>query len=561
MPDKNGVKEIWMQQLEDLFQAFSLIATDSYVFLSDMEHDYSIWSRNAVDTFDLPGTHMINAGEKWEKNIHPDDRDAYHKSIEKIFSGEMNAHDMQYRARERSGRYDMCTCRGIVVRDENGKPKYFGGSIKNNSLENKIDNLTGLMNRAGFFEALKEHIKNHVEATIVMFGPSQFSRVNSLYGYEVGNKTIYQMARHFASELANYGDFFRLDGTQSILISHSISIEKLKEKYEKLSQWMQDGIEVDEYKVPLRLNGAFLKLDQFNVDDNTIFVCLNTAFQKSKREENGTLVDFYDVAREKSQETIQKINRIRISIMEDFKGFKMYYQPIVDAKSEKLIAAEALLRWSDDEFGFVPPDVFMPVVENDARFYQLGLWILKRSITDFLPIVKNDKDFLLHVNIAYTQLQKGTFVRDVIKLLEEVGYPAQSLCLELTERCRLIEKNRLKNIIAQLKSYGVRFALDDFGTGYSSANLIRDLDLDIVKIDRSFIGDIEFSDKEREALRCLVEYADIYNSETCVEGIENLNMREKVLDCSAKALQGFYYSRPVPYDEFKKWADRDNDIR
>ncbi len=559
MSEKNGEIEempLWKKQLEDLFQAFSLIADDKYVFLSDMEHDYSIWSRNAVDTFDLPGTHMINAGLEWEKKIHPDDRDTYHKSIELIFSGEMNSHDMQYRAMEKNGRYDMCTCRGIVMRDDHGKPKYFGGSIKNHTLENKVDQLTGLMNRAGFFELLSDHIKNHIEATIVMFGPSKFSRVNSLYGYEVGNKTIYQMARKFADEFGNFGDYFRLDGTQSILISHSINIDQLKEKYEKLSLWMQEGIEVDDYKVPLRLNGAFLKLDQFNVDDNTIFVCLNTAFQKSKREENGALVDFNDLANDKSQETIQKINKIRISIMDNFKGFEMFYQPIVDAKTEKLIAAEALLRWSNEEFGYVPPDVFMPVVELDARFYLLGLWIIKKSISDCKGFVKNRKDFLLHVNIAYTQLQKSSFVRDVINVIEEVGYPPENLCLELTERCRLIEKNRLKNIVAQLKSYGVRFALDDFGTGYSSANLIRDLDLDIVKIDRSFIRDIETSEKENRALKCFVEYSDIYGAETCVEGIENQLMREKALGCSAVALQGFHYSRPIPFNEFKEWADK-----
>ena len=104
MSEKNGEIEempLWKKQLEDLFQAFSLIADDKYIFLSDMEHDYSIWSRNAVDTFDLPGTHMINAGLEWEKKIHPDDRDTYHKSIELIFSGEMNSHDMQYRAMEK----------------------------------------------------------------------------------------------------------------------------------------------------------------------------------------------------------------------------------------------------------------------------------------------------------------------------------------------------------------------------------------------------------------------------------------------------------------------------
>ena len=151
-----------------------------------MKYDYSRWSESAVTTFGLPSEYMFAAGDIWEEHIHPEDRDSYHNSIEAIFSGSDNGHDMQYRARRRDGSYDICTCRGIVIRDENDQPEYFGGTIRNHGIQSNVDTLTGLRNQYGFFEDLQNHITKNNLIRIWMVGISKFSEINEVYGYHFG---------------------------------------------------------------------------------------------------------------------------------------------------------------------------------------------------------------------------------------------------------------------------------------------------------------------------------------------------------------------------------------
>ena len=118
------------QRLDSVFDAFSIVADDTYVFLCDMRYDYSRWSKALVETFGLPSEYMYEAGKIWEEHIHPDDRDDYHKGIDELFAGNASAHDMEYRALRADGTFDKCLCRGVVLRDLNGEPDYFVGSIR-----------------------------------------------------------------------------------------------------------------------------------------------------------------------------------------------------------------------------------------------------------------------------------------------------------------------------------------------------------------------------------------------------------------------------------------------
>ena len=133
--------------LDTLYRAFEVVSEGTYIFLCDMKYDFSRWSKNAVDTYGLPSEFMYGAGDIWENQIHPEDREAYHKGIDEIFSGNVAGHDMQYRARRVTGEYDVCTCRGIVIRDPSGEPDYFVGNIRNHGIQGHIDTLTGLRNQ------------------------------------------------------------------------------------------------------------------------------------------------------------------------------------------------------------------------------------------------------------------------------------------------------------------------------------------------------------------------------------------------------------------------------
>ena len=537
------------RRLDSLFEAFAIVAEGKYVYLCDLDYDYSRWSSSAVDAFGLPDEYMYEAGGIWENYIHPEDRDAYRISIKEIFSGQSQGHDMQYRARKRDGEYVVCTCRGVVIRDPQGKPKYFGGAIRNQGLHANIDTLTGLRNLYGFFEDLKVHIDRETPVNIIMVGISNFTEINEMYGYHFGNLVLQKFGRYLMDFVANNGCVYRMDGTKFGVISSSKSIETLKHGYQVFRERFQRGFKVDDVFLSMRLNAGLLKLDNFEIDDQTAYACLNFSYGESKIRRQGEPVEFSMEMTEGNQGYLEKIQVIRNSIVQDCKGFYLLYQPVVSAATEKLVGAEALLRWKNDTYGMVPPDTFVPVLERDALFPKLGQWILRKALQDGMLILEKQPDFVVNVNLSYSQLERPDFVDMVNETLKEVGFPAKNLCLEITERCKLLDMSLLRNVIVSLRAKGVRFALDDFGTGFSSLSIARELPFDTIKIDRSFVSSIESDEKERELMSHFTKFAASFGSGICVEGIETTGMRDILQKFAVSTFQGYFYSKPITLEE------------
>ena len=537
-------------KLDELFNAFSTVSEGAYVYVCDMDDDYSRWSKSAVDYFDLPNEYMEGAGAIWEEHVHPDDRENYNHSIATIFDGTSGGHDMQYRARTRNGEYVTCTCKGVVIRKSDGRPKYFAGSIKNHGLHNYTDTVTGLRSLYGFFEDLRGMFWSHDEGIILQIGTTGFSQVNDIYGYSFGNRIFQTLARFIRKKLFSFGSVYRMDGTKIAAITHGLSERQLQEIYEEIKEEVSKEFYVDGNHVSLALNAGYVVIDSFTVNDKTAYACLKSAYYESKKRRLGALVRFDDGMSDDNQKHLEILNVIRNSISEDFKGFALFYQPVVDAATEKIKGAEALIRWRDATYGLIPPDRFIPVLEQDMLFPSLGEWILRRAMTDGKEMLAKHPNFTMNVNLSYTQLEQEGFIDMVMELLAETGFPPENLCLEITERCRLIDMELLRHIVLTFRENGVKIALDDFGTGFSTLGIIRELAVDTVKIEREFVKGIETRAEDQITVEFISSLADAFSSEVCVEGVETESMKEYLKKYKVHSFQGYYYSKPVPYDEF-----------
>ena len=554
-----GVKTITEERrkiLESLFKSYDVVAEGTYVYLCDMKFDFSKWSKTAVDRYGLPSEYMYGAGEIWEEFIHPDDRDAYHKGIDAIFAGNSAGHDMQYRARKTDGEYDVCTCRGVVIRDEFGEPDYFVGTIRSHGLQGHIDTLTGLRNQYGFFEELEGYIKRQAGIIVSIVGISRFSEINEVYGYHFGNRVLQLFARKIFDSVGNTGSCFRIDGTKFAIISNSFSLDEVQEKYNGFRNFFREDFSVDTKRIMLETNCGTLKLDSFDFDSQTAYACLNYAYAETKTRNQGDLVLFHNDYGEDNRHRLEKIHAIRASIMHGYKGFFLLYQPVVDAQTEQLIGAEALLRWKNDKYGVVPPDQFIPLLEADPLFPELGEWIIKEAVYAAKKILKKNPNFVININLSYTQLEKPDFVDMVFRILEEMAYPPEHICFEVTERCRLLDIDLLKNVIANLKSRGILVALDDFGTGFSSIGIVKELPFDIIKIDRGFVMKIEEDEVERELIKYFAGFASLFGAKVCVEGIETAGMRDILQKYHVESFQGYYYAKPLKLEEILKFESK-----
>ncbi len=538
------------RRLDSLFDGFAIVAEDTYVFLCDMRYDYSRWSKSLVEIFGLPSEYMYGAGLIWEKHIHPEDRQTYHEGVEAIFSGKQQCHDMQYRVLRADGNIDLCTCRGLVITDEYGKPEYFGGSIRDHSERSHIDVLSGLRNQYGFFSDLRNYIQNKTPIKIGMCGIQKLTEINEVYGYDAGNKVLQHLGRYLMENVTNRGGTYRLDGSRFAVISPIQSEEEFANLYYVVRNHFREGIRLNEKKVSLELSAGMLVLDDFNVDEQTTYSCLNFSYQESKIKKHGELVRFNKALTGKKLEQLEMLHAIRSSITQDKKGFYLLYQPVVDASAEKVVGAEALLRWKSDEYGMVPPNAFIPVLENDPLFPELGEWIIKTAIEDSCKIISLLPDFIVNVNLSYTQLEQPDFPDSVLYMVKQGGISPEHLCLEITERCRLLDMKLLRNVIVKLRAGGVRIALDDFGTGYSSVGLVKNLPFDTIKIDRSFVREIEQDEKEKRLLNNFTDMAGTFGANVCVEGIETSGMRDIIRNYGIHSFQGYYYSKPITIEEF-----------
>lgn len=535
-----------------LFDGFADSSRRRYVYVSNMSTGISRWSTSAVEEFGLPGEYMEGAGDIWAEHIHPEDRERYLKDIGEVFSGKKQEHCLDYRARNKEGEYVLCTCRGKLLKGEDGSADLFIGSIENHGIMDNVDAVTNLYNIYEFWNDLKKLKESDEDAMILQVKINSFSDVNEVYGYAFGNKVL----RSFANMLREYTDtagghsLYRMDGAQFACCMRGATEDDVRQLCEKLRRGARHNIVVEDGKrLGLSISAGAVPYDR-EFDEYTIQMSANYALVQSRLNHQGELVLFDYNLLKNNKKNLEFMTAIRTSVANGCKGFYLCYQPIVGAKSEQLIGAEALLRWRNEEFGEVSPGIFIPWLENDPEFWELGNWIIKTALTQGKPLLQKYPDFILNVNLAYPQLSHTGFLEKVEGILEETGFPPENLCLELTERCRQLEKGRLKEIVDKLKSYGIKIAIDDFGTGTSSLNLLSELKVDTLKIDRGFIWDIQTNRSNQAIVKAVTGCADDLDVHVCMEGLEDRDMIDFVKRYDVYSYQGFHFSRPITMENF-----------
>ena len=438
----------------------------------------------------------------------------------------------------------------MVIRNEHGEPDYFGGTIRNNDTLSYFDDISNFRSLYGFLEDLQSAQWKGDDIQIMLLGINEFSRLNDIYGYTFGNRVLQEFSKMIDTEAHGMGEWYRMDGTKFAIVCKKASVDDLKNLYKRIQYNSIHDFMVDGNRVVLSFVAGAINLDSLDVSSETVYSCLRFAYYESKNNHLGELFVLKNNVSDDKRFAIERINVIRNSIVNNCEGFFLCYQPIVDATTEKIIGAEALIRWKNDEYGVVPPVQFVDVLEQDNLFPELGKWILRTALVDAKKFLARYPGFIVNVNLSYTQLEKSDFVEDVLAILDEVNFPPQNLCLEITERCRLLDMGLLKDIFTRLRKHGIKVALDDFGTGFSSIGVLRELPVTTVKIDRSFVMNIEKNNSDQNTVRFISELADSFSSSVTAEGIETPEMREFLLRFKIKSLQGFYYSKPLPMDEF-----------
>ena len=536
------------QKLDDLFEAFVLISRGEYVSLYDVKNQLTRYSPAAADLFGFP-EYISYGAYDWSDYIHPEDRRRYETVMNALIEGKSLGYDISYRVKLKDGSYAFTRHIGAVIRNEEGKPEFIGGIIINEGLMETTDPITVLRNQYGFFQDIAAAIELKKNLVLLLTGIGKMSVINDEHGYGYGNKVLQHFGWFLQEHFGQDGNIYRMDGAKFAFLTESLSLETVAAKYEKMRRSLLGGMPVDNMRQVLVLNGGMVSYDGSNIDGQTVYACLNRAFNDSKTRRNGKLVNYGGAIGMTTRRSLEMIDEIRNCIVQNCKGFYLRYQPIVSAKNEKIVAAEALLCWHSEKFGDVMPDAYVPVLERDFLFEELGYWIFYRAMEDGLKCIEKNPDFTMNINISPAQLTDEFLVEELVKISDRLGFPLNNLCLELTASCRQIEPEVLKKIVFMLKEKKVRSLLDDFGAGIASLEFLQSLSPEYIKPERKYVTDIDYEKSHLQIIRHLTNMATELGSAVCVKGIATKKIRDIVREFPVKSLQGHFYSEPILAEE------------
>ena len=534
--------------LDDMFNAFTMTGRGNYVTVHDMKRKMTRFSPDLVDLLDLPAEYISWDDVDLESYINPEDRAKYRHTKKALFNGEIKSYDLSYRSRLKDGSYAVLRYIGAVIDDEDGKPEIIGGIMINESLTELTDPVTLLRNQYGFFRDLIAIIELKKNCVVVQCGISKMSSINEEHGYAFGNSVLQQAGWLLQEAVGREGTVYRMDGAKFAFLTESLSPEEVAVRYEKLRRAAQEGLPVRNVRQVLTINGGMVYFDSGNYDERTIHACLNFTYNESKFYHNGKLVNYNGAIGMNTHESLELLAEVRDCILMDCKNFSLRYQPVFNIETEKLTSIEALLCWHSERFGEVSPAAYVPVLERDYLFEELGYWILRRAMEDGLKILKHMPDLTVNVNISPAQIVDDFLFEEIEKISKSVGFPLKNLCFELTQSCRLIEPEILRRIVRALKRKGICCLIDDFGSGVASIDFLRDLTPDFIKLERDYILHINESGN-LPIVRHLSELAAELGTKVCLKGIEDAAIRETIKDFPVTNVQGHYYSEAITLEE------------
>jgi diguanylate cyclase (GGDEF)-like protein len=419
------------------------------------------------------------------------------------------------------------------------------------------DPLTRLPNRQALHEDIKQLSLGDEEVALAMIDLDGFKQVNDHYGHLVGDQLIERCADLIRDICGKEARCYRLGGDEFAAVMHGkIAGTLLEGICRTVLERMAVPVEVEQFHIAV---GASVGLARSTADarltSSEMLRRADVALYMSKR--GGKMrCTWFNESFDRRRERMRAIeDEIRTGIPAG--EFNLAYQPLVDAEDGRIVAVEALLRWDRGERAPLGPNVFVPVAEESGLINPLGVWVLRQAVCDGLRW----GDISLSVNISAAQLRNPEFPIKLGEVLEETGFPAHQLELEVTETCLVLDPVVAERTLDVIRSFGVKIALDDFGTGYASIGFLRRFRFEKLKLDRSLVELAGVDDASRAMMLSSIALARALNMGVTAEGVETEEQAELVRLAGCDQIQGWLYHRALPASEIDRLIAAQNSER
>jgi diguanylate cyclase (GGDEF)-like protein/PAS domain S-box-containing protein len=512
----------------------------------------------------------IDDPELWYRHLHPDDKEAtLSRYLEGRDSGE--SFTFEYRLVARDGRVVWFRDSAVVIRDDVGKPVQVQGVMLDmtdrKEAEEKAaflayhDKLTGLPNRAMFEELLDIAIaraRRHEASVAVVYADlDDFKLVNDSLGHELGDDLLRQLSDRLREATRETDLVARQGGDEFLLL--------LSDLERTIVGAEGDGAMKVAESVAQRIQAAFAEPFELNGTEVYISASVGVSLFPQDADDAATLLQHADQAMYRSKQAgpggyamhaddagdamskLALTTRLRKAV--ENQSWELHYQPIVDLVEGTMVGVEALIRWPDPNGGLVPPGEFIPLAEEMGLIEAIGDWVVEEMSRQNLEWRGNGLDVEVGFNLSPRQMWQPDLAEKILSRLDAAGVRPGDVVVEITESTAMIDPDRTQRILTDLHNRGLRLAIDDFGTGYSSLSRLKHLPVDILKIDRAFVRDVDADKDAGSMVSAMIALASSLGMTPLAEGIETEAEWRFLVDHGCPLGQGFYFSRPVPAAE------------
>jgi len=420
------------------------------------------------------------------------------------------------------------------------------------------DPLTGLPNRTllrdRVTQALATAARRGEKVALLFIDLDRFKEVNDTLGHAVGDALLCHVAAEFKQLVRDEDTVCRQGGDEfAIVLTGVDSPANAAQAVERVMTLSNRRARIAGHDLPLSMSVGIAMFPQDGEDFDGLMQCADTAMYRAKASGRNAY-RFYD-----PQMNVEASERSRLRWLlghaVERGELHLVFQPYVNLHSGALAGAEVLLRWNSAELGPVGPDQFIPVAEDGGQIVEIGAWVLHQACAQAAQWLRQGLAVpSIAVNLSILQFRHGDLVREVADALRESGLPPQQLELEITESVLMNDTDRVLATAESLKALGVRLAIDDFGTGYSSLAYLQRLNVDKLKIDRSFIREAPRGRNSTAIVRAIVDMARALDLAVVAEGVETPEERDFLLDAQCAMGQGWLFSRPLVADRFEDFV-------
>ena len=534
---------------------------DGYPVLIDLKTGVALLSFRMVDDFNLPGTVVQNMEEVYNPLVHKEDRAVFDTAVRAVFTEFTQTRlDVEYRLKNKEGRYVWLWDRGSIHIDDNGEPDFYVGVVVRMDRALYADPATGLLNRYAFEKDMEDLMSDAAvvgkQGAVMVIGLDDFQLLTDNFIQNTGDIAMHEIAQGIKNVLPSHLNLYKMDGPEFALIWPDVSQAEVAIIFSGIQICLREMKEGNS-DVLFSASAGVAFYPDHGTNPRALLKYARSALKMAQKNQTEKLNFFSMEEYEKWQSFINLQRSFEDSIEKGCLGFHLFYQPQVDAQTQTLVGAEALLRWEEPNGEIMSPLVFVPILERSRLIIPVGRWVATEAIKTCHKWQKIMPGFTMSINVSFCQLETYDLFSCVENALAQYDLDPGLLTLELTESQKVTNWDFVNEQFGRFQQMGVKVAMDDFGAGHSNLARLKNFTCEIVKIDKVFVDGLEESDFGKKLIKYVTQLCHSLGMTVCVEGVERKEAYEYLVkECDVDLIQGFYFGKPEPERAFiEKFED------